>query len=402
MRIRVAVTAALVLLAACARPPPPRPVQQVAAPEPPKKKPSVPSTDFDLENVLREDPELAPLLDDAERRRVQVLVGLPYETLDAKGIHWIGYRADAEYFYPASAVKLCVAVAVVEKLEELRSSYGAPELELTSPLKVTERVKRKTRTFQTTLRDELLRSLVFSDNDAHNRLFDLVGSDEVGVRMVRLGLSTARVVHRLGDMRDRPPPSFELARPNGDGVLVAQKIGFDPPAVDVPGTTVGAFHIDASGRRVAGPMDFSERNRVSLRDLASLLVTVVRPDLATGATPELAPRDRDELLSLLSMPPSAMTRNKALDVVHKPLLGAVQDALPGHDIRVYGKGGRAYGFSVENSYVVDETTKRSFFVAAAVYANDNETLNDDNYPYESVAEPLFTGIGRALARTVLR
>lgn len=82
----------------------------------------------------------------------------------------------------------------------------------------------------------------------------------------------------------------------------------------------------------------------------------------------------------------------------RPLLGAVSAALPGHVIRVFGKGGRAYGFTVENSYVVDETTNRSVFVSATIYANDNETINDDRYEYETVADPFIGHLGRVIAR----
>jgi hypothetical protein len=50
--------------------------------------------------------------------------------------------------------------------------------------------------------------------------------------------------------------------------------------------------------------------------------------------------------------------------------------------------------------VVDATTKRSAFVAAVIYANDNETMNDDRYEYAAVAEPFMAGLGRLVVRTL--
>jgi hypothetical protein len=82
-------------------------------------------------------------------------------------------------------------------------------------------------------------------------------------------------------------------------------------------------------------------------------------------------------------------------------IGLVSE-LPGHDIRVYGKGGRAYGFTVDSSYVVDATTDRSAFVAATIYTNDNDTLNDDCYEYATIADPFITTLGRFVARSFLR
>ena len=66
-----------------------------------------------------------------------------------------------------------------------------------------------------------------------------------------------------------------------------------------------------------------------------------------------------------------------------------------------GKGGRAYGFVVQNAYLVDEATGRSLFVAASMYANANRTLNDDRYEYDGVAAPLMQRLGELAATEFL-
>src|SRR5688572_31963618 len=103
---------AVLLAAACAHPksmiavayvPAPEPPPPKAAPPPPPEEKAAPP---ELEPLLRTDPELASMLDDAARRRMQVLVAVPRK--DEKGktsLLRVGYRADSEYFYPASAVK---------------------------------------------------------------------------------------------------------------------------------------------------------------------------------------------------------------------------------------------------------------------------------------------------------
>ena len=45
-----------------------------------------------------------------------------------------GYRVDAEYFYPASTIKLCTAVAALAELPRLRAATGLP-LTACSPLR---------------------------------------------------------------------------------------------------------------------------------------------------------------------------------------------------------------------------------------------------------------------------
>jgi hypothetical protein len=43
-------------------------------------------------------------------------------------------------------------------------------------------------------------------------------------------------------------------------------------------------------------------------------------------------------------------------------------------VRVYNKLGRAFGFSVDNAYVLNVETGQAFFLTAAIYTNDNGAL----------------------------
>ena len=63
--------------------------------------------------------------------------------------------------------------------------------------------------------------------------------------------------------------------------------------------------------------------------------------------------------------------------------------------------GQAFGFLIANAYVVDKDTGRSFFLTAAVYANPDETINDDNYAYDSISFPALADVGEAFCRHAL-
>jgi hypothetical protein len=96
--------------------------------------------------------------------------------------------------------------------------------------------------------------------------------------------------------------------------------------------------------------------------------------------PLLAKDDRAALLAILGTLPSQLHGGRfrrTIDELNKALHLAIAAAVPDDRVRVLGKGGRALGFEIENSYAVDETTGRSFFVSAVIYANENGTLNDD-------------------------
>ncbi len=72
-------------------------------------------------------PELAGVLREAEEHRVQIVFGTIEDGPDGRPVlRQVSWRAGAEYFYPASSVKLFAAVAALEYLHELRKETGIP------------------------------------------------------------------------------------------------------------------------------------------------------------------------------------------------------------------------------------------------------------------------------------
>ncbi|MEM9696694.1 MAG: hypothetical protein AAGA56_29405, partial [Myxococcota bacterium] len=98
--------------------------------------------------------------------------------------------------------------------------------------------------------------------------------------------------------------------------------------------------------------------------------------------------------SAMTRPPGA-PRPEAVRPDH-PLLESLADACA--DTRyVTGKSGAAYGFVVDNGYVVRSSPPQRIFVSAVVYADRDGTVNDDRYDYQSVSDPLMADLGRSVA-----
>ena len=368
-----------------------------AAPEPASALDAEEQSEPDDDHFVRDlesDAVLAPFLRKAASLRLQILVAHPER--DRSGSTTLvrhGFRADRDYFYPASSVKLCAAVAALEKLGEL-DAVSPETIGPRTPLRLTY----DDETVDTTVADEIVRALVVSDNEAYNRLLDFVGASELTARMRALGLESAVLTSRLAS-GDRAPPMVELLSGSAAPLLVAERADLGAGGPDEDPLLVGLAHVDDARRKVAGPMDFGRKNRISLHDLQDLLVMVTRPELGPRVGPRLGASERTLLVDTLGALPSASVRGagRATDRLHKPLLDAVAARVPGHAVRVVGKGGRALGFFVENSLVVDETTGAFFFVAVAVYANRNDVVNDDRYDYETIAVPFVRRLGVVLA-----
>jgi hypothetical protein len=250
-------------------------------------------------------------------------------------------------------------------------------------------------------------ALVVSDNEAHNDLFDLAGFDELHRRMWRMGLSSVRMRHRLGvagaDDARRTPRVELVAKgaQGGDPVIVPQRHGtLSLGKNEKSGVLVGKSHV-SGGRVVNEPMSFEDKNEITIADLQELMVAVVRPDLREEELrPRLGENERKLLLDSLRSLPSGRGVRTAVDVEHKPMLPGIERVVPRESLTYASKSGRAYGFSIENAYVLDARSGRSFFITAVLYANADGRVNDDQYDYDTFALPVFAELGEVVARHV--
>ena len=93
---------------------------------------------------------------------------------------------DMNYFYPASTVKLPIAVLALEKLNLIDS------------------INRHTRYYiegdsvENTFAEDISKILSVSDNHANNRLLEFQGQDDINSRLENKGIHPVRISHRLG------------------------------------------------------------------------------------------------------------------------------------------------------------------------------------------------------------
>lgn len=370
-------------------------------------------------SILHSHPGLTAVVDSAAGHRLQVVLGL-VESGDGGRPVLVqrGFRLGAEYFYPASAVKLFAAVAALERLAELRRETGLP-LGADTPLVFHPLFPGEAREEadpsnldggRITVRHEIRKLFLVSDNEAFNRLYELVGGDRLATSLARAGLGDARIVHRLEEARtpeeNRRAPRIDFV---GDGfsyTLPEREAPPLPPPPPIRGIEVGRVHLEA-GERVEAPFDFSLKNRFPLADLQRGLCMVVRPDVDCGGHGfALGHDDRALLLGAMSQYPRE-SANPAYDPAEYPdswgkyLLPGLARVVPNESLRIYNKVGQAYGFTVENAWVVDQETGRGFFLAATLYTNADGVVNDNRYEYDAVALPFLADLGEAAARSQL-
>jgi hypothetical protein len=377
--------------------------------------------------MLASDARLEPIVRNAEKYRLLVILGMVQTGSDGRQ-HLVqdAFGAGDRYFYPASAVKLLAAVAALERLRELRRLTGLA-IDVDTPLVYyplfpgEERVDTDRTNVvggKVTVRHEIRKLFLVSDNEAFNRLYELVGQDQLAALLARAGLPNARIVHRLEETRtqeeNRRYPRIDFVGEDFQYSLAERSSASLPPPPPMPGLAVGTAYMSGD-QRIEGPMDFSSKNRIALADLQRALCAVVLPHVDCGVAFDLSSDDRVLLMDAMHALPRE-SENPVYPESEYPdeyvkyflpglrrVFGSRLEAAPtlGADrIDEYNKIGQAYGFTTENAWIVDEASERTFFLAATLYANEDGVLNDDHYDYDSVALPFLADLAEVIARRV--
>jgi len=352
-------------------------------------------------------PALKAVLAAPEKYRFQVLYGVikaPEKGTPTLERH--GFRADAEYFFPASTMKVPLALTGCERLPAMRAA-GRPSLDREASLQFFPQ-SGEGDPYVTTLAREVWRAIIVSDNAAANRLLAFVGHREANETLWSLKLASARLHDGFSmassDVRTASPRIGVVSKTGAVEEIPARTSTLKLPPTKAPSLLIGTAAI-VDGRRVAGPMSFAERNAMSLRDLQDTLVRVVRPELLAkgAAAAHAAPADVAYLKQALGTLPSqsgiaGYDRNVVADYQLVPFLRGLERVRGRDRFEIFTKVGQAYGFLTANAYVVEKATGRAFFLAATVYANKNEVLNDDVYEYDTVAFPVLADVAEVVAR----
>ncbi len=373
-----------------------------------------PQGPIDIAALLREDERCRAIASAAREHRLQVLVGVPVVGDDgAVRLQRSHLGAADRYFYPASSIKLCGAVALLQRLQAHNREHGT-SLGLDSTLVIEPRFDgdRRVQKDETnveggvlTVRHALRKLLLVSDNQAYNHCVDLCGPDDLNRQMWAAGLTSARLWHRLSEARTlRENRQTRQVRVD-DVVFPARAAPIDLDNRAFADRELGVGYL-SGGRRINGPMSFDQKNAISLVDLQDLMVEVVRPEIDTGKPgfPGLGVASRAFLAQTMGELPreSRNPRYDGVDDHHcKFCWRGIAEVVPAPHLRIYNKVGRAYGFSIENSYVEDGRTGAGFFLSIVVYTNPDGVLNDDRYGYEDIADPFLDAVGEVVARAVL-
>lgn len=390
-----------------------RPVVQIAGKSPlPAADSPVFRTDPKLETLLRKYPQFfESVLKNRRNWNVQIIYTQIDRSADNQPVftpYYFNVSGDA-YFYPASTVKLPVALLALEKLNDL----AVPGLDKSTAMLTEAGTPQQTAVYNDpsseagipSISQYIKKILLVSDNDAYNRLFEWVGQDAIHRSLAAKGLTETAIVHRLETSlsREEQKLSNPIFFTDANGrVLYRQPLRHNTWELPAKTIRLGKGWLN-QGKLVDAPMDFSFRNRLPVEELDQVLKRVLFPE---AFKPEerfrLTADDYRFLWQYMSQVPGESrfpdyNGNEFWSSYVKFLYyGSEPAAEPEKAIRIFNKVGDAYGTLTDAAYIVDFDHGIEYMITATIYCNEDGILNDDKYDYSTVGLPFMKNLGRVI------
>lgn len=366
-----------------------------------------------LHRILREQHGgFSDILDHPEAYDLQII----YTKIDrdsAQGVHFNSFlygMDSSNYFYPASTVKFPIALLAMEKLNQ----SGMEEVHLSTTMltdsnresQSTVLVDRSSANGFPSIGNYVRKVFLVSDNDASNRLYEFVGQEPLNKRLDALGFGNSKVTHRLSAFLSKEEDRYTnpVRFVDSAGAVIYSQ----PEAYSIYSFPEGSErHLKGKGYMygdslVSEPKDFGQSNEMPLADLHEMLQRVIFPE-AFDESQRFALTEEDYRFLYKAMgqvPHESVHPPYSGDAYYDGyckffLFGDSHENIPEH-IRIYNKVGMAYGYLIDNAYIIDTKNGVEFMLSAVISVNKNGIYNDDQYEYDAVGFPFLAHLGRVL------
>jgi hypothetical protein len=369
-----------------------------------------PKTDSFLVNLLRSYPgKFDSILNNRNRWNVQVI----YTRIDRNAANkpsFTNYYFNVNpetYYYPASTVKLPVALLALQKLNELAVSG----LDKNTSMVTEAASEGQTAVYndptspdgRPTIAQYVKKIFLVSDNDAFNRLYEFLGQEYINNSLHKKGYDSIQILHRL--QLALTEEQNRLTNPvlfyNSQGKLIYKKPEQRSKLIyQTRNTRLGNGYLKGDSV-IPEPFDFSRKNRLNIVDLHSILTSVIFPAAVNEKQRfKLTTDDYRFVRKFMSMKPaeslSPQYDSSYSDAYSKFLVFGGSGKMEAPNVRIFNKEGDAYGFLTDAAYVVDHEKGIEFLLTATIFCNSDGIFNDDQYDYETVGLPFLKNLGQVI------
>ena len=362
--------------------------------------------------LMKQNPNnYASLLADPGQYRIQILyTQINRDKNNIPHFKDYSYRLNPnEYFYPASTVKFPLSVLALEKLNDLKiiglnkastaiydSVTARQETIYNNPYAIDGRQ---------TIEQAIKEVLVVSDNNAANRLYEFLGQEYIHSQLANKGYPEVYIRNRLElgrtPVENRQTQSVQFYDANNK-LIYTQPAQNNTSKLPYYNVLIGNGYLNGQDSLINAPLNFSEKNRISLSDLHHIMQSVIFPDqMPKKQRFNLSNEDRNFLLQWMHTTPTQSSYPTYDSSEYYPayakfiMLGSEKGPIPSN-IKIFSKAGDAYGFLLDNTYIIDTDAKVEFMLSAVIYVNADGILNDNTYDYRTIGLPFMKNLGNTI------
>lgn len=359
--------------------------------------------------------ELKEVIDHKDKYEVQIR----YTQIDRDKNGMPSFRTfeynvdDKKYFYPASTVKMPVAFLALQYLREKQKEGYM--IDMMSPLRFgANRPIQSEMAIDTfgadgppTTAKFIEEIFAISDNNAFNRLYELLGPSYINNELRRKGIfESSRIVHRVGvsgytfeeNMYLNP-----LAILGKNALILPARKDSITLRNDMKGLKKGRAYYDKDEKLVNKHFDFSLKNIFTIRDLEACIRRILFPEsYHVYERFDLRPDDYKYLYSTMMKLPKEIPYLAHDSTYYDGFVkffynGQNKEAIP-HNIKILNKIGCAYGTLTDCSYIFDINSGAEFLLTATVNVNTDGIYNDDKYEYAEIGYPFLAALGQEVLK----
>jgi hypothetical protein len=372
--------------------------------------------DHFLERLLKREPKKFHSILTNDSLAVQII----YTQINRDSINRPNFRSfhfhvdSTSYFYPASTVKLPQVLLALEKLNELK----VPGLDKYTPVFHDSlyagqlSAKKDTTAIDSlpTIAHYAKKIMVVSDNDAFNRLYEFMGQKATNEILKRKGYNV-RFLHRLerplSPDQNRHTEAVRFEK-NGE-IIYKQDMLVNPDSIRPSRKVARGKGFVKSDKLVNQPFDFTFKNFYPLEEQQEILKAILFPKFVDPKRRfNFSEEDRKFVMQYMSQLPTETIsppykKDTSLYDAYCKFLMYGEDKKPiPKSIRIFNKVGDAYGYLIDNAYIVDFENKVEFMISAVINTNTDGIYNDGKYEYKTIGFPFMKNLGQAVYRYELK
>jgi hypothetical protein len=318
------------------------------------------------------------------------------------------------YFYPASIVKLPVLLLALEWINTLDN----PSVTENSPFIFNSQfscIPKKSNSAYpvdlTTISNCIRKILLVSDNNSYNNLFHLLGRSYIQKELKEKGFAHTQVSKsfvgcEFDEHNNLPGLSFIM---NNRDTLVLRNdstIIYKYDSVENEQITLNKFY--RKGKLTYDTLDFIDNNNLPLEEGLEMLMRLIKPEKFPPAKRwNITPEQRDFVMKYMSMYPRESKLKRYANYEDYPdsykkyfMYGFLKKERINDPIRIYNIVGLACGFTIDIAYIENQKNKDGYFLAAAMFTNENGKYYNGNTNYRKQAFPFFTKLGWSIYKDV--